>query len=237
MIPIKISGGLSSCLFSLSLVASFFLVHFNLNQTGGASDAPFSNLNILSLLKEVCSNLVTFPFKPFNNSWKSHFWNLFCQFWKICCWSQLVSKILNQRIKRTFYQNIVKQTLLFLPKFEFYMKNAFFRCIYCWYSSKIEKLEIFRNFLVKLYYNGNFAIFFCFLQKKILKMALMNWKWSQLSGKCVFGALWRSRAKLDRGGIRCPPQSWQALSDVSLIRVNWSASIEVCKFMCGNWSV
>ena len=69
----------------------------------------------------------------------------------------------------------LKQTLLFLPKFEFYMKNAFFWCIYCWYSSKIAKLEIFRNFLVKLYYNGNFAIFFCFLQKKF-------WKWLLWTG-------------------------------------------------------
>ena len=77
------------------------------------------------------------------------------------------SIIFDQKTEKIiFFQIFLKQTLLFLPKFEFYMKNAFFWCIYCWYSSKIAKLEIFRNFLVKLYYKGNFASFFCFLQKK-----------------------------------------------------------------------
>ena len=86
------------------------------------------------------------------------------------------SIIFDQKTEKIiFFQFFLKQTLLFLPKFEFYMKNAFFWCIYCWYSSKIAKLEIFRNFLVKLYYNGNFAFFSAFCKRKF-------WKWLLRTG-------------------------------------------------------
>ena len=86
-------------------------------------------------------------------------------------------------------------------------------------AQKLQNLKFFAIFWSNCTITVILQFFSAFCKKKILKMALMNWKWSQLSGKCVFGALWCSRAKLDRGGIRCPPQSWQALSDVSLIRV------------------
>ena len=38
------------------------------------------------------------------------------------------------------------------------------------YSSKIAKLEIFRNFLVKLYYNGNFANDLSFQENLFLEL-------------------------------------------------------------------
>ena len=47
----------------------------------------------------------------------------------------------------------------------------------------------------------------------------MSWNWCQLLGKHDFWAKICSRAKIDRGGSRSPPRSWQGLSDVSLIRV------------------
>ena len=40
-------------------------------------------------------------------------------------------------------------------------------------------------------------------------------------GKHDFWAKICSRAKIDRGGSRSPPRSWQGLSDVSLIRVKY----------------
>ena len=154
-------------------------------------------------------------------SWKRYFWNFSPGCEKFAVEANRGSIIFDQKTEKIiFFQILLEQTLLFLPEFEFYMKNAFFWCIYCSYSSKIAKLEIFRNFWVKLYYNGNFAIFFCFLQKKFLKMALMNWKWSQLLGRCVFGTLWRSRAKLDRRGSWSPPWPRQGLLNVGLFRVN-----------------
>ena len=107
-----------------------------------------------------------------------------------------------------------------MAKFEFYMKNAFFWGIYCWCSSKIAKIEIFRIFCSNYTKTVIFGFFYAFWKKKILKMAFINWKYSQLSEKCVFGALWCSRAKITRGGVGHPPQSWQAFLDVSLIRVN-----------------
>ena len=121
--------------------------------------------------------------------------------------------------KKPIFLNFFETKIFFMAKFEFYMKNAFFWGIYCWCSSKIAKIEIFRIFCSNYTKTVIFGFFYAFWKKKILKMALMNWKWSQLSGKCVFGALWRSRGKLDRGHPMPPPQSWQALSDVSLIRV------------------
>ena len=55
--------------------------------------------------------------------------------------------------------------------------------------------------------------------KNILKRGQMSWNWCQLLGKHDFWAKICSRAKIDRGGSRSPPRSWQGLSDVSLIRV------------------
>ena len=72
-------------------------------------------------------------------------------------------------------------------------------------AQKLQNLKFFAIFWSNCTITVILQFFSAFCKKKILKMALMNWKWSQLSGKCVFGALWRSRAKLDRGGIRCPP--------------------------------
>ena len=124
--------------------------------------------------------------------------------------------------KNLFFWIFLKQKIFFMAKFEFYMKNAFFWGIYCWCSSKIAKIEIFRIFSSNYTKTVIFGFFYAFWKKKILKMAFINWKYSQLSEKCVFGALWCSRAKITRGGVGHPPQSWQAFLDVSLIRVKVS---------------
>ena len=92
-------------------------------------------------------------------------------------------------------------------------------------AQKLQNLKFFAIFWSNCTITVILQFFSAFCKKKILKMAFLNWKWSQLSGKCVFGALWRCRAKLDRGGIRCPSQCWQALSDVSLIRVKVQKTI------------
>ena len=162
--------------------------------------------------------MVTFQFKPSNKSWKSHFWNFFRQLWKKCHWIQLVRIIFDKKMGKTFFFWIfLKQKIFFMAKFEFYMKNAFFWGIYCWCSSKIAKIEIFRIFCSNYTKTVIFGFFYAFWKKKILKIGFINWKWSQLSEKCVFGALWCSRAKITRG-----VQSWQAFLDVSLIRVSFT---------------
>ena len=70
---------------------------------------------------------------------------------------------------------------------------------------KVQSLKFFAIF----WSNCNTVVilksFSTFCKKQFLKVALMNWKWYQLSWKCVFWALWCSRAKLDWGGNQCPP--------------------------------
>ena len=47
-------------------------------------------------------------------------------------------------VKVTFFGNfLIKKTIFFLPKFKFYMNNAFFWGIYCWFSSKFVKFDFF----------------------------------------------------------------------------------------------
>ena len=129
--------------------------------------------------------------------------------------------------KKSIFFIFFQQIIFFLPIIEFHLENAFFWCIYCWCSSKIAKIEIFCIFCSNYTKTVIFGFFYAFWKKKILKMAFINWKYSQLSEKCVFGALWCSRAKITRGGVG---QSWQAFLDVSLIRVK--LKVRKLKFKC-----
>ena len=157
--------------------------------------------------------MVTFQFKPSNKSWKGHFWKFFWQLWKTYHWIKLVHIIFEKKTRKNLILwNFLKQNIFFMAKFEFYRKNAFFWGIYCCCSSKIAKIEIFRIFCSNCTKTVIFQFFYAFCKKRILKMALMAWKWSQLSEKCVFGALWRSRAKLTRWGVRHPPPVLASLS-------------------------
>ena len=105
----------------------------------------------------------------------------------------------------------------FYPNFNSTWKMHSFYVYIVDIAQKLQNLKFFAIFWSNCTITIILHFFSTFCKKKILKMALINWKWSQLSGKCIFGALWRSRAKLDRGASDAP---WQALSDVSLIRVN-----------------
>ena len=56
-------------------------------------------------------------------------------------------------------------------------------------AQKLQKLKFFA-FFAQIILKRQFLDFFTlFGKKKFLKMAFINWKKSQLSEKCVFGAL------------------------------------------------
>ena len=77
----------------------------------------------------------------------------------------------------------------------------------------------FRSSLSNFWYIFNFRQFFCNFLKKILKKGQMSLNWCHLSGEHDFWTEFGSRAKIDRGAPGAPPQTWQALSDVKLVRV------------------
>ena len=64
----------------------------------------------------------------------------------------------------------------------------------------------------------------------------MSWNWCQPLGKHDFWAKICSRAKIAGGGSRSPPQTWQALSDVKLVRVN-GADLACILCPCYLWIV
>ena len=117
-------------------------------------------------------------------------------------WSE---KILTKKLKIWFFQFFLKQIILFLFEIEFYMKNAFFRGIACWNSSKITK---FRNFAHIYPFFDGFSIFANFLGdfwKKIPKRGQMSYNWCQPLGKHDFWPKICSRAKIAGGGSWRPP--------------------------------
>ena len=122
------------------------LLGLTLVSVGGAPQAPPSRYrSAISTWFEIMSSpLVTFNFKMFpKHSW-TQFLNFLAQIWEIRVRRQEVSIDFEKKNEKIwFFQFFLKQIILFLFEIEFYMKNAFFRGIACWNSSKITK---FRNF-------------------------------------------------------------------------------------------
>ena len=72
-------------------------------------------------------------------------------------WRQKVSIDFEKKIEKIwFFQFFLKQIILFLFEIDFYVKNAFFRGIACWNSSRITKFEIFAHTYWFFEYISNF---------------------------------------------------------------------------------
>ena len=166
---------------------------------GGAPRAPPSRYwSAISTWFEIMSSpLVTFNFKTFPKHMRTQFLNFLSQIWETGVWRQEVSVDFEKKNEKIwFFQFFLKQIILFLFEIEFYVKNAFFRGIACWNSSKITN---FRNFAhISPFFDGFsiFAVFFGDFWKKFPKRDQISWNWCQLLGKHDFWAKICSRAKL-----------------------------------------
>ena len=124
---------------------TIIFVCFNPNQCGGgAPRAPPSRYrSAISTRFEITSfPLVTFNFKTFPKHRRTQFLNFLAQIWETGVWRQEVSIDFEKKNEKIwFFQFFLKQIILFLFEIEFYVKNAFFRGIACWNSSKIINLE------------------------------------------------------------------------------------------------
>ena len=174
---------------------------------GGLLEPPSRYRSAISTRFEITSSpLVTFNFKTFPKHRRTQFLNFLAQIWETRVWRQEVSVDFEKKnLKIWFFQFFLKQIILFLFEIEFYVKNAFFRGIACWNSSKITKFGNFHSFLAIFDRFLIFANFFVIFGKKFLKRGQMSWNWCQLLGKHDFWAKICSRAKIDRGGSWSPP--------------------------------
>ena len=122
-------------------------------------------------------------------------------------WSKIIGqpRFWKKIRKIIFFSIFPAKIILFLYEIEFYMKNAFFWCIICWFRSKIVKFWNFAHFLAIFSIFSIFAIFWGICGKKILKKAQISWKWSKLVWKHDFWPFWGSRAEKDRGAPGSPP--------------------------------
>ena len=104
-----------------------------------------------------------------------------------------------------FFQYFLKQIILFMFEIEFYAKNAFFKGIACWNSSKITKFTNFVHIWPFLDKFSIFAHFFGEFWKKNPKRGQMSWNWCQPLMKHIFWAKICSRDKIARGAPKAPP--------------------------------
>ena len=105
------------------------------------------NLSAISTWIEIMSSpLVTFNFKMFPKHRLTQISNFLAQIRETRSQRQVVSIDFDKKIEKIwFFQFFFKQIILFLFEIEFYVKNAFFRGIACWNSSKITKFGNFAH--------------------------------------------------------------------------------------------
>ena len=124
------------------------------------------------------SLLVTFNFRTFPEHRLTQFSNFFAQIGKFCNFRQKVSiDFHTKKEKLDFFQFFLKEIILFLLEFEFYVKNAFFWGIACWNGSKIIKFGIFAHFSWLLTRFSIFTIFLWSMDKNSKKSV----KWVEIN--------------------------------------------------------